>query len=238
MRPIDGKPSLNDVVKTPNVDRLAREGVLFRNAFVNAPSCTPCRSSLVSGRYFFNCGRGAILNGAVWDSAIPTFPLLLKDAGYRSARATRSGAPARRPTRRSAGSNSPMRKQGRLPNNFSEEAMKLIDGGASVEQAKQKILDQVRGNFDDFLNDGKAGSAVAVLVRHHDDASRLDQGLRQKAVGHRARFARRQNAQVSARRARGPRRTWPIIWANARRSMPSWACCSSGWRKPASSNAR
>ena len=59
---IDGKPSINDAIKTPSVDRLAREGVLFRNAFVNAPSCTPCRSSLVSGRYFFNCGRGAILN--------------------------------------------------------------------------------------------------------------------------------------------------------------------------------
>ena len=33
-------------IKTPNIDRVAREGTLFRNAFVNAPSCTPCRSSL------------------------------------------------------------------------------------------------------------------------------------------------------------------------------------------------
>src|SRR4029077_11161684 len=64
---VDGRPSLNDVIRTPNVDRGAREGVLFRHAFVNAPSCTPCRSSLLSGRFFFNCGRGAILNGAVWD---------------------------------------------------------------------------------------------------------------------------------------------------------------------------
>ena len=40
---VDGRPSLNQIVKTPNVDRLAREGVLFRNAFVNAPSCTPCQ---------------------------------------------------------------------------------------------------------------------------------------------------------------------------------------------------
>src|ERR1041385_4765715 len=78
---LDGRPTINDVVKTPNVDRVAREGVLFRNAFVNAPSCTPCRSSLLSGRYFFNCNRGAILNGAVWDSSIPTFPLMLLDAG-------------------------------------------------------------------------------------------------------------------------------------------------------------
>src|SRR3954468_1131203 len=79
---LDGRPTLNDVIKTPNVDRVAREGVLFRNAFVNAPSCTPCRSSLMSGRYFFNTGRGAILRGAIWDPAIPSFPLMLRDAGY------------------------------------------------------------------------------------------------------------------------------------------------------------
>ena len=77
---VDGRPSINQVVKTPNVDRLAREGVLFKNAFVNAPSCTPCRSSLLSGRYFFNCGRGAILQGAIWDSSIPSFPLMLRGA--------------------------------------------------------------------------------------------------------------------------------------------------------------
>src|SRR5207244_12433614 len=62
---IDGKPSLNDVVRTPNVDRLAREGVLFRNAFVNDPSCTPCRRSLLSGRYFFTFCRGAMMHGRI-----------------------------------------------------------------------------------------------------------------------------------------------------------------------------
>ena len=40
---------VNDVMRTPHFDRLARRGVLFRNAFVNAPSCTPCRSALLSG---------------------------------------------------------------------------------------------------------------------------------------------------------------------------------------------
>ena len=40
---LDGRPTLNDVIKTPNVDRVAREGVLFRNAFVNAPSCETTR---------------------------------------------------------------------------------------------------------------------------------------------------------------------------------------------------
>jgi hypothetical protein len=85
---LDGRPTLNDVVQTPNVDRVAKDGVLFRNAFVNAPSCTPCRSSLFSGRYFFNCNQGAILNGAVWDESIPVYPLMLK--------VTRSGVPEHR----------------------------------------------------------------------------------------------------------------------------------------------
>ncbi|SVD53574.1 uncharacterized protein METZ01_LOCUS406428, partial [marine metagenome] len=47
------RPSPNTVVKTPTFDRIADQGVLFKHAFVTAPSCTPCRSSLLSGQYFF-----------------------------------------------------------------------------------------------------------------------------------------------------------------------------------------
>src|SRR5262249_36293964 len=79
---IDGQGTVNDVIRTPNVDRIAREGVLFRRAFVSAPSCTPCRSALLSGQHFWRTGRGAILAGAIWDPKIPSFPLLLRDAGY------------------------------------------------------------------------------------------------------------------------------------------------------------
>ena len=80
---LEGATSINALVSTPNFDRLAGEGVLFANAFVPAPSCTPCRSSLLSGQYFWRTGRGAILQGAVWDPAIPSYPLLLKEAIYR-----------------------------------------------------------------------------------------------------------------------------------------------------------
>ncbi len=83
-------PSLNDVLKTPNIDRIAREGVLFRNAFVPVASCGPCRASLATGRYFWNCGSGAFLNGKAsnWKGhnnpfhTLPKFVDLLREDGY------------------------------------------------------------------------------------------------------------------------------------------------------------
>ena len=70
-REIGRGPAVNAILDTPNFDRVAREGVLFTNALVPAQSCTPCRSSIVSGRYFWETGLGAILQCAVWDSSIP-----------------------------------------------------------------------------------------------------------------------------------------------------------------------
>jgi N-sulfoglucosamine sulfohydrolase len=154
---IDGKPSINDVITTPNFDRIAAEGVAFRHAFVNAPSCTPCRSSLLSGRYFFNTGRGAILRGAVWDPAIPTFPLLLRDAGYhigKSYKVWSPGTPADAPF---GGQKYAYEKSGNQPNNFSEHATERVAQGATVAEARAAILAQVRGNFDAFLADRKSG---------------------------------------------------------------------------------
>ena len=154
---LDGGPSLNQIVKTPNVDRVAREGVMFRNAFVPAPSCTPCRSALLTGRYWWNTDRGAILQGAVWNTNIPSFPLLLRDAGYhigKSYKVWSPGTPADAPF---GGQKFGYEKAGRMPNNFSEEATRLVSGGLSLVEARGKILDQVRGNFDAFLADRKAG---------------------------------------------------------------------------------
>ena len=153
---LDAGPSLNQIVKTPNVDRMAREGVMFRNAFVPAPSCTPCRSALLTGRYWWNTDRGAILQGAVWNTNIPSFPLLLRDAGYhigKSYKVWSPGTPADAPF---GGQKHGYEKAGRLPNNFSEEASRMVSNGVSVAEARGKILDQVRGNFDAFLADRKA----------------------------------------------------------------------------------
>lgn len=154
---IDGRPSLNDSIKTPHFDRLAREGVAFRNAFVNSPSCTPCRSSLFSGRYFFNTGRGAILRGAVWDETIPVYPLMLRDAGYHIGKSYKVWGPG-------TPSDAPFGQQryayesaGRDPNNFSEVMTAAVKKGTSVDAARAAILDQVRGNFDAFIAKRPAG---------------------------------------------------------------------------------
>src|SRR5690349_8916833 len=41
----------NDQVRTPNLDRMAREGVSFRHAYVQFPVCLPSRVSMLTGRY-------------------------------------------------------------------------------------------------------------------------------------------------------------------------------------------
>lgn len=148
---LDGRPTINDVISTPNVDRVANEGVLFRNAFVNAPSCTPCRSSLFSGRYFFNCNRGAILQGAEWDTSIPVYPLMLRDIGYSIGKSYKVWGPGTPEDAPFGGQKFAYEKAGRAPNNFSEEVTLRIEKGMPLAKAQKEVLDQVRCNFNEFL---------------------------------------------------------------------------------------
>lgn len=154
---IEGAGTPNDIVKTPNFDRIAREGVLFKRAYVTAPSCTPCRSSILSGQYFFRTGRGAVLQGAIWDPAIPSYPLLLKASGYHIGKTYKvwsPGTPADAPYGTNAFNYA---KSGGRFNQFSQNVTKMVEQGKSVAAAKQELYDEVTGNFDQFLGDRKAG---------------------------------------------------------------------------------
>jgi N-sulfoglucosamine sulfohydrolase len=148
---IDGPGTVNDVIRTPVFDRVAREGVLFRRAFVSAPSCTPCRSALFSGQHFWRTGRAAILQGAVWDESLPAYPLMLQDAGYHIGKMFKvwgPGTPADAPY---GGGRHAYQAAGARFNQFSQNATKLVAAGKSLEEAKREILAEVIGNFDAFL---------------------------------------------------------------------------------------
>ena len=69
------------VVKTPAFDRVAREGVLFQNAFASAPSCTPSRLALATGQWHWRLKDGANLGGSL-SAGVPAYPELLQAAGY------------------------------------------------------------------------------------------------------------------------------------------------------------
>lgn len=148
---IEGAGGINDVSFTPNIDQVARQGVTFTNAYVNSPSCTPCRSSLLSGQYFYRTGQGAILQGAIWDSEIPTYPLLLEDAGYHIGFTYKVWSPGTPANAGYGGKKNAYTKAGGQFNGFSQTATKLVQSGQSIQQAKKTLLDQVSGNFDSFL---------------------------------------------------------------------------------------
>ncbi len=154
---IEGSEDWQKLVKTPNIDRIANEGILFNNAFVNAPSCTPCRSSLLSGQYFYRTGRGAILQGAVWDETIPTYPLLLEENGYHIGYTYKVWSPGSPQDAGYGGERNRYHQAGTKFNQFSQNVTKMVKDGKTIDEAKQVLLDEVRGNFQAFLNANENG---------------------------------------------------------------------------------
>jgi N-sulfoglucosamine sulfohydrolase len=68
-------------VRTPAFDRVAREGVLFKNAFTNNPKCSPCRASLLTGRNTWQLDE-ACNHFGVFPARWAVYPDLLERAGY------------------------------------------------------------------------------------------------------------------------------------------------------------
>ncbi|MEK0084154.1 choline-sulfatase [Benzoatithermus flavus] len=70
------------IVRSPHIDRLAAEGVVFENAYCNFPLCAPSRAALMSGRLATRIG--AFDNAAEFAASIPTFAHGLRALGYRT----------------------------------------------------------------------------------------------------------------------------------------------------------
>jgi arylsulfatase A-like enzyme len=73
----------SQINNTPNIDRIAEGGVLFRNCSVTNSICAPSRAVILTGKHSHL--NGVIDNGKRFDGSQQTFPKLLQGAGYQTA---------------------------------------------------------------------------------------------------------------------------------------------------------
>ncbi|UCC99690.1 MAG: sulfatase-like hydrolase/transferase, partial [Phycisphaerales bacterium] len=74
---------LAEVAPTPNIDRLAKEGILFENCFCTNSICVPSRATILTGQY--SQTNGALDLGGGLEPKNQHLPRLMKQAGYETA---------------------------------------------------------------------------------------------------------------------------------------------------------
>ncbi|HET9486077.1 MAG TPA: sulfatase [Chryseosolibacter sp.] len=72
----------NTIIQTPNLDRLAKEGIYFRNAYVTTAICAVSRASILTGQYLSRHGIADFTTSFDSVALHNTYPILLKKAGY------------------------------------------------------------------------------------------------------------------------------------------------------------
>lgn len=71
------------LIQTPNIDRIANEGMLFEKAFVSNSICAPSRAVILTGKHSHM--NGLVDNAVKFDSTQMTFPKILRENGYQTA---------------------------------------------------------------------------------------------------------------------------------------------------------
>lgn len=74
----------DESVKTPNIDKLALQGIRFENAYTPCPSCSPSRAALLTGQDVFRLKEGGVLTGFIRQE-YDLFPFILRESGYHVA---------------------------------------------------------------------------------------------------------------------------------------------------------
>ncbi len=72
----------DEFATTPTFDKLATEGILYENAFANAPVCAPARSTIITGMYPPSMGTQNMRSTYPTPGSIKFFPQYLREAGY------------------------------------------------------------------------------------------------------------------------------------------------------------
>lgn len=163
------RPGLNDVINTPALDAIGRSGVVFNNAFVSAPSCTPCRASVVTGMPFYRCGTNAFLRCREYGKApdpyksLPGFSELLVKNGYHVMHWGKT-------TNKHAGRQDLTHKDPIC--NFSQ----AVSAAANTEARKKEIFSFVRSNFIRFLDNNEEGKPFCYWFGPHNSHRQWTRG--------------------------------------------------------------
>ena len=138
-------------IKTPAFDRVAREGVLFNNAFTNNPKCSPCRASLLTGRNSWQLEEARCHNG-LFRARWPVYPDVLEKAGYKVGHTGKGWGPGDF-------------KSGGFTRNPAGPAYQSYNTKPPLEGAGK--TDYAR-NFLAFLEERKAGEPFCFWVGGHE----------------------------------------------------------------------
>ncbi len=141
-----------DWVKTPNFDRVAREGVLFKNAFTSNPKCSPCRATILTGRNTWQL-KEAVSHGGYFPAGFEVYPDLLEKSGYTIGLTGKGWGP---------GDFKTLAKRTRNP------------AGPSFDQLTQKVIasgitpNDYPGNFEAFLKQREKGKPFCFWMGFHE----------------------------------------------------------------------
>ncbi|MEN8774783.1 MAG: sulfatase [Akkermansiaceae bacterium] len=141
------QPSANDIISTPTFDWIASEGVLATNAFVSAPSCSPCRAALISGRHFFTNGSCSQLHhrwhgpeaSDPW-AEISGYAEILQRNGYHIGLTHKDHVKGKK-------FGPQFNKAGRKVNGFSQ----YVSKGGEIPKRKEDLYEECRANFRSFI---------------------------------------------------------------------------------------
>ncbi len=147
-------------VRTPNFDRIAREGCLFTNCFAAAPQCSPSRAAILTGRNIWQIEEAGTHN-SLFPKKWPVYTDLLEAAGYETGYTGKPWSPGNW-------------KDGGWPHNpagheFNELNMKQVpaDGISSTDYA---------GNFEAFYKQKANGKPFCFWYGAHEPHLRYEAG--------------------------------------------------------------
>ncbi len=138
-------------VKTPNFDRVAREGILFRHCFTSNPKCSPCRASILTGRNTWQLEEASCHNG-LFPSKFAVYPDLLERAGYTVG----------------------LTGKGWGPGDFRSTGFQRNPAGPSFDRLKNDVpasginRNDYAGNFGEFLKQRPPGRPFCFWMGFHE----------------------------------------------------------------------